>query len=88
VVVFETVPTHCWNSSTNYNTVGTVPQTTTLLEQFQKLPHCWNSFKNYHTVGTVAKTTKLLEQFQKLHCGSFWNCSNSLVVFGTVPTEW
>jgi hypothetical protein len=45
VVVFETV------------TVGTVPKTTTLLEQFQKLPYCWNTSKNYHTVGTVPKTT-------------------------------
>jgi hypothetical protein len=80
---FQKLP-HCWNSSKNYHTVGTVPKTTTLLEQFQKLPHCWNSSKNYHTVGTVPKTTTLLEQFQKLpHC-----CSNSVVVFGTVPTVW
>jgi hypothetical protein len=68
----------------NYHTVGTVPKTTTLLEQFQKLPLCWNSSKNYQTVGTVPKTTTLLEQFR----GSFWNCSNSVEVCGTVPTVW
>jgi hypothetical protein len=28
----------------------------------------------------------ILELFQQ--CGSFWNCSNSVVVFGTVPTVW
>jgi hypothetical protein len=61
----------------NYHTVGTVPKTTTLLEQFQKLPHCWNSSTNYHTVGTVPQTTTLLEQFQKLpHC---WNSSKILI---------
>ena len=29
---------------------------------------------------------RILELFQQ--CGSFWNCSNSVVVCGTVPTVW
>ena len=39
-------------------------KTTTLSEQFQKLPHCRNSSKNYHMVGTVPTTTTLSEQQQ------------------------
>ena len=56
-------------------------KTTTLPEQFQKLPHCRNSSKNYHMVGTVPNATTLSGQFQNLP-----HCRNSSENYHTVGT--